>query len=1145
MNARITPVGGAPPGEDASWLAALARREAAPVLHITRIDRRLAEVAEALAFRDPDLSVLTLPAWDCQPYDRVSPRPDIAGRRAETLARLAKGVRDACVVVTTVNAALQRLPPRAHMRKGYWQARVGDRAEIDPLVQSLVWSGYTRVPSVALAGEYAVRGGILDVFSPQYDLPLRLEFAFDRLEAVRRFDPLDQRSVGEEEDAEFHLAGEVSLDPESVDRFRQSYLRNFGVPGESDPLYHAVAEGRRHQGMEHWLPLFHESLETVFDYLPKAPVVLDELVTNAIPQRQETVADLYQRRLDQAEEDQANCLPCPAGQIFVSESEFSERLEQRRAFQLATGRVPGRIDSIDLGARAGRDFAAERVQKHSDVFDALAKHLRELQAEGKGALITTFSQGARERFTLSLSRLSCDLKEVECWEEFDRACDEAPPLPCIAVWQLPAGYETDHYAVISEQDILGDRLVARAVSPRRPKDYLRNVEDLAPGDLVVHSEFGLGRFIDLETIRAGGFARDCVTIEYLGGDLLRVPVENIDLLYRYGEGDSVTLDRLGAASWQARKANAKKRIKELAEGLLQVAAQRELKHAPIVTLPETGFEEFCARFPYLETDDQLAAVDSVLTDMASGRPMDRLICGDVGFGKTEVALRAIFATAMSGGQAALLAPTTLLARQHHKLIKERFEGFPLKLGVLTRFTSTGDAKNLIKELEDGTVSIVAGTHALLARRVKFAELHLLVVDEEQQFGVEQKERLKAMRDNTHVLSMSATPIPRTLNLTLSGLRPMSVIATPPADRLAIRTYVLPFDSEVVREALLREHLRGGQSFVLVPRISDLEPLVKLLETKVPEVKVVVAHGQLPSTALEERMNGFYDGAYDVLLSTTIIASGLDIPRANTLVVIRADRFGLAQLHQIRGRVGRSKLRAYAYFTTDPRYGLTESAQRRLEVLAATEELGSGIALASRDLDIRGAGNLLGAEQAGHIREVGTELYQEMLEAEVLRQRATTGVEQAEDWSPRIEIGVPARIPDSYIADLATRLGLYRRLADKRDTQSIEGMAAEIRDRFGPPPAEVERLYAVMKVKTLCRANGIESIDIGGRGAKIGFRSSALADPDKLLNYVLSRPGDLQLRPDGTLLVKRRFERPAERTEAAIGLCREIARIMES
>ncbi len=1143
MKYRSTRVGGAPAGEDAGWLAEFAQRETAPVLHVARLDRRLAEVVEALTFRAPSLSVLELPAWDCQPYDRISPRPDIAGRRSETLTRLSRGMDGPCVVATTVNAVLQRLPPRAHLRQGHWRARVGEKAEMDQIVQRLAWSGYTRVPSVALAGEYAVRGGILDVFSPQHALPMRLEFAFDRLEAVRRFDPLDQRSVGELEEAELHLAGEAGLDPDSVARFRQGYLRMFGVPGDADPLYHAVAEGRRYQGMEHWLPLFHDSLETVFDYLPKAPVVLDELAANAVPQRLESVADLYQRRLAQAQEEQWSYRPCPAEQMFLDEAELAERLKRRRIFQLVPGRIPGSTDSIDLGARPGRDFAAERAQKDADVFEALARHLNDLRRQGKGVLIAAFSQGARERIALTLGRMACAVQEVDSWEEFERAGDGASPAACIAVWQLPAGYETDRYAVISEQDVLGDRLVARTVSPRRPRDYLRTVEDLAPGDLVVHSEFGLGKFCDLETIRAGGAVRDCVTLEYLGGDLLRVPVENIDLLYRYGEGESITLDRLGAAGWQARKARARKRIRELAEGLLQVAAERELRRAPVVARPETGFEEFCARFPYLETDDQLTAVDSVFADMASGRPMDRLICGDVGFGKTEVALRAIFAAAAAGGQAAILAPTTLLARQHHRLIEERFAGFPFKVGLLTRFTVPEAARTLTAELEEGKVSVVAGTHALLSRRVKFADLRLLVVDEEQQFGVEQKERLKAMRGNLHVLSMSATPIPRTLNLTLSGLRPMSVIATPPADRLAIRTYVLPFDMETVREALLREHLRGGQSFVLVPRISDLEPMVNLLEQSVPEVKIAVAHGQLPAADLEKRMTGFYDGAYDVLLSTTIIASGLDIPRANTLVVIRSDRFGLAQLHQIRGRVGRSKLRAYAYFTTDPRTGLTENAQRRLEVLAATEELGSGIALASRDLDIRGAGNLLGAEQAGHIREVGTELYQEMLEAEVLRQRAATGVEEEEDWSPRIEIGVSARIPESYIADFATRLGLYRRLADMKDAQSIEGMAAEIRDRFGPPPAEVERLYAVMKVKTLCHASGIASIDIGGRGAKVGFRPSAMAKPERLVDYVLSKPGDLQLRPDGTLLVKRRYERIAERAEAAISLCREIAKAM--
>ena len=656
--------------------------------------------------------------------------------------------------------------------------------------------------------------------------------------------------------------------------------------------------------------------------------------------------------------------------------------------------------------------------------------------------------------------------------------------------------------MVSEQDVLGDRLIRAPRRRRRAENFLTEAAGLTPGDLVVHVDHGIGRYRGLETITAMGAPHECLWIEYAGGDKLFLPVENIELLTRYGHEEGL-LDRLGGGAWQAKKAKLKARIRDMADRLIRLAAERALRKGAVLTPPDHhAWEEFCARFPYAETEDQLNAIADVLGDLESGAPMDRLICGDVGFGKTEVALRAAFVTAMSGMQVAVIAPTTLLARQHFRSFSERFRGLPVRVRQLSRFVGAKEAEETRTGLADGTVEIVVGTHALLAKSVRFKNLGLLVIDEEQHFGVAHKERLKALRSDVHVLTLTATPIPRTLQLALSGVRELSLIATPPVDRLAIRTYVSELDPVTVREALLREHYRGGQSFYVVPRIADLPEVEAFLREQVPEVKFVVAHGQMAAGELDERMNAFYDGRFDVLLSTTIIESGLDIPAANTLVVERADMFGLAQLYQIRGRVGRSKLRAYAFFMTEPRKPLTPQAEKRLRVLGALDSLGAGFTLASQDLDIRGAGNLLGEEQSGHVREVGFELYQEMLEEAIAKLRSGE-VELADEgeWSPQINLGVPVLIPEAYVPDLDVRLGLYRRLSALERKVEMEGFAAELIDRFGPLPAEIDTLLLVVRIKALCKRAGIGRLDGGPKGATVQFHGDRYANPAGLVEFL--------------------------------------------
>ncbi|WP_372806456.1 transcription-repair coupling factor, partial [Loktanella salsilacus] len=741
-------------------------------------------------------------------------------------------------------------------------------------------------------------------------------------------------------------------------------------------------------------------------------------------------------------------------------------------------------------------FAPERQQENLSLFGALAGHVKAKVAKGP-VIIASYSEGARERLTGLIEDEG--IGEVIPVSDWSRVGKSGVHL---AVWALEAGFEAPGVTVISEQDVLGDRLIRQNKRKRRADNFLTEANALSPGDLVVHVDHGVGRFIGLEVVTALGAAHECLTLEYAESSKLYLPVENIELLSKFGHEEGL-LDKLGGGAWQAKKARLKERIRQIAERLIRVAAERALRKAPVLEPMDGIWDQFLARFPYAETDDQLAAIDDVLTDLESGQPMDRLICGDVGFGKTEVAIRAAFVAALAGVQVAIVAPTTLLARQHYQSFAERFRGFPVVVRPLSRFVSAKDAAATREGLTNGTVDIVIGTHALLAKSVKFRNLGLLVIDEEQKFGVQHKERLKSLRTDVHVLTLTATPIPRTLQLSLSGVRDLSIIGTPPIDRLAIRTYVSEFDTITIREALLREHYRGGQSFFVVPRISDMDEMVEWLKTEVPEVSFITATGQMAAGELDDRMNAFYDGKYDVLMATTIVESGLDIPTANTMIVWRADMFGLSQLYQIRGRVGRSKTRAYAYLTTMPRQKLTDTAQKRLRVLASLDSLGAGFTLASQDLDIRGAGNLLGEEQSGQMREVGYELYQQMLEDQInaIRSGAAEGLQDDGEWSPQINLGVPVLIPEDYVPDLDVRLGLYRRLSDLTTKVELEGFAAEMIDRFGKLPKEVNTLMLVVRIKAMCKKAGIGQLDAGPKGATIRFHKDKFANPTGLVDFI--------------------------------------------
>ena len=1156
-------VGGVPEGFDALLLAALAT-EGGDVLMLSRDDVSMARKAEALSFFAPGLEKLEFPAWDCLPYDRVSPRPELVSRRIDTLTRMLRPPKkgQGRVILTTVSALLQRVPPKEAFTDAVMTLKAGQRLDPADLSGFLSTHGYFRANTVMEPGEYAPRGGIVDVFPTGAAEPLRLDFFGDELEALRTFDAASQRTTGKLKTAELKPVSEVMLDDGAISRFRSGYRVLFAKAGDGDPLYGAVSAGHRYIGMEHWLPLFHEKLETLLDYAPEARIVLDHQAEEARDARLDLIAEYYAARRGFLDAKPKTGLgpagapyhPVPPEALFLDAKDWDRLLADRSVAGLSPFAVPddgpGSIGAIDAGARAGHDFADVRVRPDANVFDALGDHVREQQAEGRRVVITAFTQGSMDRLASLLNEHGLSgLRPVEKWQ--DAATLDAKQAG-LAVVGLERGFvatlESGGLAVITETDILGDRM-SRPSRPRvRPENFIAEASVLGPGDLVVHIDHGIGRFDGLDTIEVGGAPHDCLRLLYDGGDKLFLPVENIEVISRYGSEEAgARLDRLGGAAWQARKARLKERIRDMADELIRVAAARELKTGVRIAVEEGIYEEFSARFPYTETEEQAQAIDDTMADLGGRRPMDRLICGDVGFGKTEVALRAAFATALDGRQVAVVVPTTLLCRQHFQTFGDRFQGLPVRIEQISRLVTAKRVRKVKAGLADGTVDIVIGTHALLAKDVEFRDLSLLVIDEEQHFGVSHKERLKKLKADVHVLTLTATPIPRTLQQALTGLREMSLIATPPVDRLAVRTFILPYDPVIVREAILREKYRGGQTFFVCPRVSDLDRITAALGDLVPEVKVAAAHGRMGARDLESTMTKFYDGAFDVLVSTNIIESGLDLPAVNTIVIHRADMFGLAQLYQLRGRVGRSKVRAYAYLTLPPGRMLSPAAEKRLEVMQTLDTLGAGFSLASHDLDIRGAGNLLGAEQSGHIREVGIELYQQMLEEAVaeargLAQGLNGGRKGDDDWSPAIAVGMPVMIPDSYVGDLTVRLGLYRRLAWLSEGDQIDAFAAELTDRFGPLPDEVENLLQIVALKKLCREAGIEKVDAGIKGAAVSFRKDHFANPAGLVAWITGHEETAKLRPDHTLILMRDWQDPAERMQGVRYLVGELTRL---
>jgi transcription-repair coupling factor (superfamily II helicase) len=1102
-----------------------------PVLFLAptakRADRLLQDLRVALGEwngqeAEDEPRIVPYPRHDTVPYDRFSPQPFVVAQRMDVLWRLldagertARGER-APVVVAPWTALAMRVPSRELVRTRSVSLEVGLEADRDELVERLIAAGYARMPMVEERGEIAVRGGVLDVFPPQRDKPVRLELLGDEIESIREFDPASQRSLRTLPFATAAPARELLFDRDHViergDELRH-LARAEGVPDRTvDELIDALLRGHVPPGAESLAPVLQPGLESVLDFLPDdALVVLDDAKAG-----RERLLHHHEEILENHEAAAAaDRLASPPAALFEDPDEIARRLDARG---------PVRLERLDVEGERGAHFPL-RCKSH----EALRRDLARARTDDEplAPLVTALERFAdeKQRIVLATRQLSSAERLRELLAEYGVAsASEYRPGPAWR-WSRPGKIEVrvaplsegftlplDRLVVVTEEEIFGPREKRRARTRWREGQAVEGIAQLKPGDHVVHTEHGIGVYRGLVQLTAAKVTDEFLRLEYEGGDKLFLPIHRLNLISRYvgADGQAPRLDRMGGSTWQKAKRGVRKAIQEMAEQLLAVHAAREVAPGHAYPPRDRQLEEFEARFPYEETPDQLAAIEDVLSDLGQAKPMDRLVCGDVGYGKTEVAVRAAFQVALSGRQAAVLVPTTVLAQQHEETFRKRFDGVPVAIETLSRFRAPKDVKKVLEGLVDGTVDVVIGTHRILQKDVRFRDLGLLVVDEEHRFGVAHKERIKQLKKTVDVLTLTATPIPRTLQQAFTGIRDLSVIDTPPADRLAVRTQVCKFGEGLVREAILRELRRGGQVFFLHNRVQTIDAIAEMLRRVVPEAKVLIGHGQMRERELEEVMLAFYHGEADVLLCTTIIESGLDVPRANTILINRADRLGLAQLYQLRGRVGRSDRRAYAYLMIPGADAITDDAERRLDAIQDLSELGSGFRLANMDLEIRGAGNLLGTEQSGHMAAVGFETYMEMLEETVEEMRGNV---REIEVDPEIRLPVAARLPEDYVPDVGQRLVLYKRLSSAHENAEVDRIRDEILDRYGPMPDETENLLHVIRIKAAARKLGIAAIDFAQGDLVVTAGEHTRIDPQRLVNLLQHAGSGMRVTPD--------------------------------
>ena len=1098
-----------------------------PWLVIARDARELDQLrAELSFFLGGSRAIHVLPDWEVLPYDLFSPHPDIISERLAALAELPR-IKSA-VILAAADTLGQRLAPRGYVEGRTFNLAIGDRLPLEPLRARLIESGYASVSQVSAPGEFALRGSLFDVYPMGTATPLRVDLFDDEIEAIREFDPETQRSGESLEKVRLLPGRELPLDADSVKAFRLRYRKRFEGDPTKSAIYRGVSDGIAPPGIEFYLPLFFETTDTLLDYLPRETVIC---AGADLPRALERAAHGVAERYEDRRHDVERPILAPA-ELFLPNEELTARLD-------SFTRVDHESFKVEDNSR-GHNFPTAAPQEWRVDLRA-EKPLAPLETFVQGfpgrVLLAADSPGRREVLLEMLRPLAVQPAQLGGWHEFVES--ERKFAICIAP-EMAGLYITEPpIAVLGEAQLFGQR--ARQERRRRraasdPQAILRDLTALGPGSPVVHEEYGVGRYIGLQVMQVAGQDGEFVVLEYADGDKLYVPVQQLHLVSRYSGAapESAPLHKLGTDQWAKARKRAADKIRDTAAELLDLYAQRQAKRGPAMPQRELEYQAFASSFPFEETEDQAEAIRQVLADLAGEKPMDRVVCGDVGFGKTEVAMRAAFVAAQAGKQVAVLVPTTLLAEQHTANFRDRFADWPVRIETLSRFRSGKESTAVLDGIERGTVDIVVATHRLLHANVRFKDLGLIIVDEEHRFGVRDKERLKTLRAEVHVLTLTATPIPRTLNMALGGLRDLSLITTPPAERLAIKTFVTEWHAPTLREAALREFRRGGQVYFVHNVVETIEKTAQELGKLIPEADIRIGHGQMRERDLEQLMVDFYHRRFNMLVCTTIIESGIDVPTANTIMIDRADRLGLAQLHQLRGRVGRSHHRAYAYLLTPPRKALSQDAVKRLEAIESMEELGAGFTLATHDLEIRGAGELLGESQSGELTEVGLTLYLDLLEQAVkaLKEGREPELDRPLAATAEVDLRLPALLPESYVADVPVRLALYKRLAAAPDNAAIDVLTEEIVDRFGPLPPPATNLLRVARLKLASRALGIRKLDLGPQGGYALFEEKNQVDPRSVIRLIQHPDRDYRLEGPLKLRISRETDTDTERFDFA-------------
>jgi transcription-repair coupling factor (superfamily II helicase) len=1113
-------------------LAQIARRDAQPMLVLAEDQRAAERIVGALRFFLGDaLPVHLFPDWETLPYDRFSPHQDILSDRLEVLYELPH-MRHG-ILVSAANTASMRLPPRDFVQDRSLILKLGDALDLDQIRTRMSAAGYISVPQVAEHGEYAVRGALFDLFPMGQQRPLRVDLLDREIESIRRFDPANQRSLEQVDSLRILPGREHPADDAAIASFRQRWRQRFeGDPAQSR-VYSQVSQGIFPGGIEYYLPLFFDSTSTLFDALPAQTLIIaagDLPASLAAFQEQ-----LAQRHADLGHDPERPILD--PEEIALSDDEVEAAIARFARVDARSAALPPGTDGDDLPFAAPPPLRLTRDQEAGATETFLTDTSRR-------TLLVAESPGRRETLMELLAGRDLHPRPVTGWDEF--ISSGARLALTVAPLEDGLNAVAEGINLVTEAQLLGER--TRQRRRRRPDldpaAIIRDLADLQLGAPVVHEGYGVGRYLGLTTLSVDDFDQEFLALEYASGDRLYVPVASLHLISRYAGAspDKAPLHRLGGEAWTRARQRAAARVRDVAAELLDLYARRAARLGRACRIDPADLLAFSEEFPFELTPDQAQTIDAVLRDLSAVGPMDRLVCGDVGFGKTEVALRAAFVTAGSGAQVTIIVPTTLLAQQHYQTFSDRLAGWPFRVELLSRFRKGKAAAATLDGLADGSVDVVIGTHALLQPAVRFKDLGLVIIDEEHRFGVRHKERLKALRSEVDVLTLTATPIPRTLNMAMGGLRDLSLITTPPEDRLAVKTFVSEWEDGLIREACLREIRRGGQIYFVHNRVQTIERVHEQLTRLLPEIVIRVAHGQMRERDLEQVMLDFYHRRIDLLLCTTIIESGIDVPTANTIIIDRADRFGLAQLHQLRGRVGRSHHRAYAYLLAPDKRALTPDAVKRLEAIESTEELGAGFTLASHDLEIRGAGELLGDEQSGQIQEVGFTLYQELLERAVAALRDGREPELAAPMSsgPEVDLKLPALIPADYVPDVHTRLLLYKRMNHADDADELRERQEELIDRFGPLPAQVIALMQVMRVKMAARGLGVERVDAHRQGVRLSFSAQTRVDPMSLIRRAQEDPDRFRLEGETVFRVRMDLSDPAQRVQAVDDLLAELA-----